>query len=193
VNDVCVFCGSSPGARPAYRAAAHALGAALARRGIGLVYGGGRVGLMGTVADAVLAHGGRAVGVIPAALVAREAAHEGLTALHVVESMHERKALMARLSQAFVALPGGLGTLEELCEVLTWSQLGLHAKPCAVLDVEGYFDPLLALLDRAVAEGFVRPEHRALLIEERDPERLLDRLARAHAPQVEKWIDERRS
>ena len=178
---ICVFCGSSAGARPAYARAARELGALLAARGIELVYGGGRVGLMGVVADATLAAGGRAIGVIPAALVDREAGHAGLTELHVVRSMHERKALMSDLSSAFVALPGGYGTLEELFEVITWAQLGLHDKPCGLLDVEGYYAPLLAQLDRAVDEGFVAPAMRALVIEERDPDALIERL-RARPP-----------
>jgi uncharacterized protein (TIGR00730 family) len=187
---VCVFCGSSSGARPAYAEAAEWMGRTLAGRGIGLVYGGGCVGLMGTVADAALAAGGEVIGVIPEALVAKEVAHTGLTELRVVRSMHERKALMAELSGAFVALPGGYGTLEEFCEVLTWAQLGLHARPCGLLNVAGYYDPLLALLDHAVAERFVRPAHRALVIEEQDPETLLDRLARHTVPKTEKWIEQ---
>lgn len=173
---VCVFCGSSPGTRPAYGATARALGTVLARRRITLVWGGGNVGLMGAVADATLAAGGRAIGVIPRALEARELAHRGATELHVVGSMHERKALMERLSDAFVALPGGFGTLDELCEILTWRQLGHHAKPMGLLDVERFFDPLVSAFDHAVREGFVRAEHRAMLAREDDPERLLDRL-----------------
>jgi hypothetical protein len=189
VKRVCVFCGSSPGARPAYRAAAEQLGAALAARGLGLVYGGARVGLMGALADAALAAGGEVVGVLPSALERYEVAHEQLTQLERVSSMHERKARMAELADAFVALPGGVGTLEETFEILTWGQLGIHAKPCALLDVEGYFAPLLALLDSAVAERFVKPEHRALLLVDDDPERLLDRLARHRPPVLEKWLD----
>ena len=180
---LCVYCGSSPGARPAYAEAAQALGSLLAHEGIGLVTGGGRVGLMGAVADAVLEAGGAAVGVIPQALFEREVGHEALTELHVVGSMHERKALMAHLSDGFVALPGGLGTLEEIAEMLTWSQLGLHPKPCGLLDVEGYFAPLVRFFDHATAERFVRPEHRAMLVVERTPEALLaafrERLANA--------------
>jgi uncharacterized protein (TIGR00730 family) len=186
---VCVFCGSNRGARPAYVAAAEALGTELARRGIGLVTGGGRVGLMGAVADAALAAGGEVIGVIPEALVAWEVAHAGLTALEVVDSMHARKARMADLSDAFVALPGGFGTLEEFCEVLTWAQLGLHTKACGLLDVEGYYDPLLALLDHAVTEGFVRPEHRALVLQAAEPAALLELLAAYHPPALHKWID----
>ncbi len=185
---VCVFCGSSHGARACYADAARALGTVLARRQIGLVYGGGCVGLMGVLADTVLAAGGEVVGVIPESMVPKELAHEGLTALHIVGSMHERKALMAELADAFVALPGGYGTFEEFCEILTWAQLGLHRKPCGLLNVDGYYDRLLALFDHAVAEQFVRPTHRSLVLEERDPERLLLRLAAYHAPALERWI-----
>ena len=186
---LCVFCGSSPGARPSYRGAAERLGAAVAARGLDLVYGGAHVGLMGAVADAALAAGGRVIGVLPRALATKELAHRGVTELLVVDSMHERKAEMAERSDAFVALPGGIGTLEEWFEVLTWSQLGFHAKPCALLDVDGYFAPLLALLDRAVAERFVTPAHRAMVLVDDDPERLLDAIAAWRAPVVEKWID----
>ncbi|MBS1106568.1 MAG: hypothetical protein H6Q91_2070 [Deltaproteobacteria bacterium] len=186
---ICVFCGSSPGARPSYRAAAERLGAAIAKRGLGLVYGGAHVGLMGAIADAALAQGGEVIGVLPRALEAREVAHRGLTELQVVDSMHERKARMAELSGAFVALPGGIGTLEETFEAWTWTQLGLHAKPCALLDVDGYYAPLQAFLDSAVAERFVRAEHRAMLLVDEDPERLLDALASWRVPVVEKWLD----
>jgi uncharacterized protein (TIGR00730 family) len=186
---VCVFCGSSTGIRTVYREAARALGIALAQRGEELVFGGGRVGLMGVLADAVLAAGGRAIGVIPEALVAKELAHRGLTELRVVDSMHQRKALMADLSDAFLALPGGFGTLEEYCEVLTWAQLGLHAKPCGLLNVAGFYDGLLELFDHAVSEQFVSGPHRLLVLVEQDPQRLLDLLAGYRAAQVEKWID----
>lgn len=169
---VCVYCGSSMGARPAYAEAARRVGEALGRRGIGLVYGGGRVGLMGVVADAVLAAGGRAVGVIPERLAGPELAHGGLTELHVVAGMHDRKALMARLASGFLALPGGIGTYEEFFEMLTWAALGYHAKPIGLLNVDGYFDPLLRLLDHAVAEGFVRPAHLGLVLVSDDPEAL---------------------
>ncbi len=185
---ICVFCGSSLGARPAYLEAARRLGEVLARRGVGLVYGGASVGLMGIVADAALAAGGEAIGVIPGALQQKEIAHGRLTKLHVVGSMHERKAKMAELSDGFVALPGGLGTLEEFAEVLTWAQLGLHRKPCGLLDVGGYYRPLIAFFDHAVAERFVRPEHRAMVLVEEDPGTLVDRLARYEAPAVPKWI-----
>ena len=176
IRRVCVYCGSRPGARPAYAQAARQLGARLAADGVGLVSGGGSVGLMGVVADAALAGGGRAVGVIPQALADREVGHHGMTDLHVVGTMHERKAMMADLADAFVALPGGLGTLEEIAEVLTWAGLGIHAKPCALLDVEGYYAPLVAWLDHAVAHGFVAAEARAALIVEADADALLDRL-----------------
>ena len=187
---VCVYCGSSPGRRSAYVAQARALGALLARRGLGLVYGGGSVGLMGAVADAALAAGGEVVGVIPRKLVEREVEHRGLSKLRVVGSMHERKQAMADLADAFVAMPGGMGTLEELAEMLTWGQLGIHAKPVGLLDVDGYWRPLELFFDHAVAEGFLRPEHRALLLGDADPARLLDRLAawRPAAPVV-KWLD----
>jgi uncharacterized protein (TIGR00730 family) len=184
-----VFCGSSRGRREAYFAAARETGAELARRGIGLVFGGGSVGLMREVADAALAGGGEVIGVIPEALVAMEVAHHGLADLRIVGSMHERKALMAELADAFVALPGGFGTLEEFCEVLTWSQLGLHAKPCGLLNVEGYYDPLLALFDHAVEERFVHPQHRGMVLRAASPGPLLDALAAYEPPVVEKWIE----
>ncbi len=185
---VCVFAGSSPGARPEYAAGARRLGAALAERGIELVYGGGSVGLMAAVADAVLERGGRVIGVIPEGLVRREVAHGGLTELRIVASMHERKALMSELSDAFVTLPGGLGTLEELFEVLTWAQLGIHAKPCGLLDVGGYYQGLVAFLEHAVEHRFVRAEHRAALLVEHEPEGLLERFSGYRPPRVEKWL-----
>lgn len=159
----CVFCGSSAGTNPVYRAAATELGTALAAAKIELVYGGGHVGLMGAVADAVLAGGGTVIGVIPRTLAEREVAHLGLTQLHVVESMHERKALMADLSDGFVALPGGFGTFEEFCEAVTWVQLGIQAKPCVLLDVNGYYEPLIAMFDRAVEDGFVNMKNRLII------------------------------
>ncbi|MCU4186065.1 TIGR00730 family Rossman fold protein [Acidiferrimicrobium sp. IK] len=186
---VCVFSGSSPGARPEYLAAAGALGGEVARRGMTLVYGGASVGLMGAVADAALAAGGRVIGVIPQVLVDREVAHGGLSELRVVASMHERKALMADLSDGFVALPGGLGTLEELAEVLTWSQLGLQHKPCGLLDVAGFWAPLLAFLDHAVEERFVRVEHRRLVLTAPEPASLLDAMAGWVPETVGKWVD----
>jgi len=188
VNRVCVFCGSNRGERPEYAGAARDLGALLAERGIGLVYGGGRVGLMGVLADAALRAGGQVIGVMPESLMAWEVGHAGVTELQVVGSMHERKARMADLADAFIALPGGFGTFEEFCEVLTWSQLGLHRKACGLLNVAGYYDPLVGLFDRAVDEGFVRREHRALVIEDQDPAALLQALARWTPPALEKWI-----
>ena len=185
---ICVFCGSSPGVRPEYAHAARAMGQALAERGIGLVYGGGRVGLMGIVADTVMQGGGQAVGVIPEALMRREVGHLALTELHVVSSMHERKALMADLADGFVALPGGFGTFEEFCEVITWSQLGIHPKPCGLLNAVGYYDALLAMFDHGVAEGFIRPQHRALVLEEANPGRLIERMRAFVPPDAEKWI-----
>jgi uncharacterized protein (TIGR00730 family) len=190
---VCVYAGSNPGARPAYARAAEGLARELAARGLGLVYGGGRVGLMGTLADAMLAAGGEAIGVMPQALFDREIGHGGLSELRVVGSMHERKAQMAELADAFVALPGGIGTLEELIEVYTWSQLGIHAKPCGVLDAGGFYASLLGLLDHMVAEGFLRPEHRGVMLSDADPARLLDRMERWAPPAVHKWIDLERS
>jgi uncharacterized protein (TIGR00730 family) len=185
---ICVFCGSSPGARPEYADAARAMGLALAERGMGLVYGGGRVGLMGIVADTLMQAGGEVVGVIPEALMRREVGHAGLTELRVVGSMHERKALMADLADGFVALPGGFGTFEEFCEVITWSQLGIHPKPCGLLNVAGYYAPLLAMFDHAAAERFIRPEHRALVLEDTDPGRLIEQMRAFTPPDTEKWI-----
>jgi uncharacterized protein (TIGR00730 family) len=189
IRRLCVFCGSSAGTRPEYATAAEGMGRLLARRGIALVYGGGRVGLMGITADAVLAAGGEVIGVIPEAMMAREVGHTGLTELHVVATMHERKALMYDLSDAFVALPGGYGTLDELCETLTWSQLGLHATPCGLLNVAGYFDALIRFFDHATDEGFVRPTHRGLATADADPETLLELLSAAPVTSQEKWLD----
>ena len=186
---VCVYAGSNPGADRAYREGAAALASLLAERDIGLVYGGGRVGLMGVLADTMLARGGEAIGVIPQALVDREVGHAGVADLRVVGSMHERKALMAELSDGFVALPGGIGTLEELFEVWTWGQLGLHEKPCGLLNVRGFYDGLAAWLDHAVAEGFLRAEHRAVLQVAATPAELLDRLSRWQPSRVGKWLD----
>lgn len=186
---ICVFTGSSAGRRPSYQSAAQQLGATLVARGFGLVYGGARVGLMGAIADEVLRRGGEVIGVIPEALVAREVAHTGLSDLRVVRSMHERKALMAELADGFIALPGGWGTLEELFEVLTWGQLGLHRKPCGLLNVEGYFDRLLDFLQQAFDEQFVRTDYAAMLAVADAPDTLLDRFATFEAPQVRKWID----
>jgi uncharacterized protein (TIGR00730 family) len=186
---VCVFAGSSSGRNPLYAKAAQELGAVLASRHIGLVYGGARVGLMGAMADAVLAGGGEVVGVIPSSLVEKEVAHTGLTDLRVVRSMHERKALMAEMADAFVALPGGWGTLDEMFEILTWAQLRLHNKPCGLLNVQGYFDRLLSFLDHTMEQGFVRREYRALLPVADSPTALLDALVVQTSPMVEKWID----
>ena len=176
---LCVYCGSNAGVRPEYRDAAVRLGGLLGARGLGLVYGGGNIGLMGILADAALQAGAEVIGVIPRALVDQEVAHDGLSDLRIVPSMHERKAMMADLSEAFAALPGGLGTLEELFEAWTWNQLGLHRKPCGVLNTAGYFDPLLAMVDHAQHEGFVKPRHRSILIVEDDPGALLERLIRS--------------
>jgi uncharacterized protein (TIGR00730 family) len=190
---LCVFCGSSNGRNPAFAEAARALGANLASRDIEVVYGGGNVGLMGVVADATLASGGRVIGVIPHALVSRELAHEGLTELHVVDSMHERKALMARLADGFIALPGGFGTLEEFCEAVTWTQLGVHAKPCGLLNVAGFYDGLLAFLEHALAQEFLRPTHRQIVVGDADPVALVDRVLAWQPPPVERWIDRTQS
>ena len=189
MNSLCVFCGSSPGASPAYAEAAAHLGRTLAGRGLNLVYGGGRVGLMGVVADAALAAGGTVTGVIPEALATRELAHAALSDLQVVGSMHERKARMSELADGFIALPGGIGTLEEWFEVWTWSQLGFQPKPCGLLNVAGYYDHLLAFLDHMTAERFLTDIHRGMVVVDDDPERLLDRLAAWQPPRVRKWID----
>ncbi|MGE0393142.1 MAG: TIGR00730 family Rossman fold protein [Vicinamibacterales bacterium] len=178
---LCVFCGSSTGARPEYTSAAVELAEAMTAAGVGLVYGGGAVGLMGVIADAVRARGGEAIGVIPRALAEREIAHRGLSELHVVASMHERKALMADLADAFIAMPGGFGTFEEFCEVVTWTQLGLHPKRCGLLNVSGYYDALLAQFDRATADGFVRPDSRGIVIASADPVTLVDAVLRPEA------------
>jgi uncharacterized protein (TIGR00730 family) len=190
---ICVYAGSNGGASPAYAAAARALGAELTARGIGLVYGGGHVGLMGEIADAVMSGGGEAIGVMPEALFDRELGHRGLSELRVVGSMHERKALMAELADGFVALPGGIGTLEELVEVMTWSQLGIHSKPCGVLDAAGFYAGLRGFLDHMVAEGFLHERHRAGLLADPEPGPLLDRLAAWEPPNVHKWLDLERS
>jgi uncharacterized protein (TIGR00730 family) len=182
---LCVFCGAQPGARPAYREAAAAFGRLLAESGIGVVYGGASIGLMAAVADAALEAGGEVIGVIPQALVDREVAHDGLSDLRIVHSMHERKALMAELSDGFVALPGGVGTLEELFEVWTWSHLGLHSKPCALLDVQGFYSGLHTFVDHMETEGFLRPGVRDMLIVEREGPRLLTALRGYRAPPVE--------
>ena len=189
ISSAAVYCGSNLGTDPAYARAAASLGRILAERGIRLVYGGGQVGLMGVVADAVLEHGGQAHGVITEALLAKEISHEGLASLQVVTTMQERKAAMAAAADAVIMLPGGFGTFEEFFEVLSWTQLGIHAKPCGVLDVAGFFAPLYALLDGAVTAGFVHPAHRDLVIPGDDPGRLLDRLAAWTPVTVSKWLD----
>ncbi|HTH18372.1 MAG TPA: TIGR00730 family Rossman fold protein [Magnetospirillum sp.] len=181
---ICVFCGSSSGTRPVYAEAARAVGRLIAESGLGLVYGGGHVGLMGEMADAALEAGGEVIGIIPEALKRMEAGHTGVTELRVVDTMHERKAMMAELSDAFIALPGGIGTLEELFEVWTWGQLGLHPKPLGFLDVAGYYDHLHTFLDHSVAEGFLKQRHRAMVAVESDPARLLARLAAYQPPET---------
>jgi uncharacterized protein (TIGR00730 family) len=188
VRRICVFCGSSPGRDPRHAAEARALARELVSRGIGVVFGGGSVGLMGVLADEVLAGGGSVTGVIPHGLAARELAHRGVADMRVVPTMHARKALMARLADGFVALPGGIGTLEELFEMVTWSQLGIHRKPVGVLNVAGYYDPLVSLLDHAVAGGFVPAQSRGLVVVDEEPARLLDRMARYEPPPGPAWI-----
>jgi uncharacterized protein (TIGR00730 family) len=190
LKSICVFCGSNFGSRPEYSNAAECLGRLFANRGITLIYGGGKVGLMGRIADAVLGAGGRVTGVIPQALILKEIGHESLTELKIVNSMHERKAVMAELADAFIAMPGGFGTLDEFCEVLTWAQLGLHHKPCGVLNVNGYYDSFLQQLDQAVSERFLRPLHRAMVLSDNDPELLLGCMMDYEAPLTGKWIDE---
>lgn len=185
---ICVYCGSNPGKSPEYIEAAHILGWELVQRGLGLVYGGAGIGVMGAVADAVLEAGGNAVGVIPHSLATREVAHSGLNELFVVESMHERKARMAELSAGFIALPGGWGTIEEIFEVLTWAQLGFHDKPCGLLNVKGYYDHPGAFLEHAMLERFVREEYRPMMMIESQPAVLLDRFASYQPPKVKKWI-----
>ncbi|MBA1190071.1 TIGR00730 family Rossman fold protein [Pseudomonas entomophila] len=189
LRSVCVFCGASTGANPLYRDAAIALGRTLAERGLTLVYGGGGVGLMGIVADAALAAGGEVIGIIPQSLKDAEVGHTGLTRLEVVDGMHARKARMAELSDAFIALPGGLGTLEELFEVWTWGQLGYHAKPLGLLDVNGFYEKLGSFLDHIVDEGFVRPQHRAMLLLGSEAGALLEGMARMETPVVPKWVE----
>lgn len=190
---ICVFCGSNPGRAPAYRAAAEQLGRTLAARGIRLIYGAGNIGLMGAVADACLAAGGEVIGVIPEALMGKEVEgrhveHRTLTRLEVVDSMHTRKARMAELSDGFIALPGGFGTFEEFCEILTWGQLGFHVKPMGLLNVQGFYDPLLAMFDRAVSDGFLRPQNRAMALASTDIDDLLARMADYQPEPVSKWL-----
>ncbi len=186
---LCVFCGSYTGRHRTYRDAAEQLGLLLVERGIELVYGGGNIGLMGVLADTVLARGGRAIGVIPESLMAKEVGHTGLTELRIVSSMHERKEMMSDLADGFIALPGGFGTIEEFCEVVTWSQLGLQSKPCGLLNVENYYAPLLELFDHAVREGFLREVNRRLVLDDEDPGCLLEKMAAFRATPVAKWIE----
>lgn len=189
MDKLCVYCGSSSGRRPEYAEGARTFARALVANDIGLVYGGASIGIMGVVADAVLAEGGTAFGIIPEDLEQKEVAHRHLTELQVVRSMHERKARMAELSDGFVALPGGLGTLEELCEVLTWAQLGFHYKPCGLLNVDGYYDKLAEFFDHTVSERFVKEKHRSMLIVENDSEKLIERFESYEPAPVKKWID----
>lgn len=188
IKTLCVFCGSSPGVDPVHADAARALGAALGAAGIDLVYGGGKVGLMGIVADAAMAAGSRAIGVIPRALADLEVAHHGLSQLHIVGSMHERKAMMADMSDGFIALSGGIGTFEELFEIWTWGQLGDHRKPVALLNIAGFYDKLIGFLDDVVTAGFLRDQHRAMLMVDSDPAALVTRMRDYRPPLVEKWI-----
>lgn len=190
MKTICVYCGSNPGLLPDYRAAARALGHEMAARGLGLVYGGASIGVMGAVADAVLEKGGRVTGVIPSGLATREVAHTGLDELIVVSSMHERKARMAELSDGFVALPGGWGTIEEMFEMLTWAQLGYHEKPCGLLNAASYYDQLFAFLEHAIAQKFVKEENRPMIMMDDSATRLLDRFEQYRAPRVRKWISE---
>jgi uncharacterized protein (TIGR00730 family) len=189
MKNICVYCGASPGRLEVYADGARALAQALVSRDLGLVYGGASIGLMGLIADRVLALGGRAVGVIPHALAQKEVAHKGLTELHITQSMHERKTVMAELSDGFIAMPGGIGTFEEIFEVWTWAQLGIHAKPCGLLNVGGYYDALTTFLDHAAAEQFLKPPHRSLLVVEAEPDVLLDRFASYQAPGIQKWLN----
>lgn len=189
LKNLCVYCGSNPGNRPDYVEGARELARELVKRDIGLVYGGASVGIMGAVADAVLAQGGRVIGIIPEGLMRKELGHRNLTELHVVSSMHERKTMMAERSDGFIALPGGAGTLEEIFETWTWAQLGMHEKPCGLLNVAGYYDLLAGFLNHALQESFMRAEHRAMLIVENDPAALLDRYADYTPPTVSKWIE----
>lgn len=190
IEKICVYCGSSPGKNPAYADAAKGLAKELCTRDIGLVFGGGAVGIMGFVADAMLADGGEVIGVIPKALAKKEVAHYGLSELHVVSSMHERKAMMADLADGFIALPGGWGTLEEIFEMLTWAQLGFHEKPCGLLNIEGYFDGLIGFLENSFEQQFVKELYRPLLMKNDQPAELLNQFSKYKAPKVRKWMDE---
>lgn len=189
MKSICVYCGSNFGERDSYLEAAQGLGVEMAKRGITLIYGGANVGLMGATADSVLAAGGKVIGVIPQAMVNKEIAHTGLSDLRVVGSMHERKSLMADLADAFIALPGGLGTLEEFCEVATWTQLGFHQKACGLLNVGGFYDGLLSFLNHATEEKFIRPEHRSIVLTGKEPVELIEKLIQFEVPKVHKWIN----
>lgn len=188
---ICVFCGSNSGSNPIYAKTAETVGAFLAKNNIELVYGGGRVGLMGKIADTVLAGGGKVIGVIPESLAIKEVAHQSTTELHVVDSMHERKALMTEFADGFIALPGGFGTFEEFCEIVTWAQLGIHRKPCALLNVGGFYDNLIAMFDHSASQNFIRPEHRELVLIENDIEKLYELMKNYRPPFVEKWLDKK--
>lgn len=186
---ICVFCGSNSGLNPVFSEAAEKVGEFFARENIELVYGGGRVGLMGKIADTVLANGGRVIGAIPESLATKEIAHQGLTELHIVNTMHERKALMAELADGFIAMPGGFGTFEEFCEIITWAQLGIHSKPCALLNINGFYDSLIDLFDHSTAQNFIRPEHRGLVLVESEIGKLYRLMKDFKPPFIEKWID----
>ncbi len=188
MKNICVYCGSNPGRLPEYRGAARLLGYEMADRGLGLIYGGASIGVMGAVADAVLERGGQAIGVIPYSLATKEVSHDGLDELIVVDSMHERKAKMAELSDGFIALPGGWGTIEEIFEMLTWAQLGFHEKPCGLLNVASYYDPLFAFLENAIEQQFVKEAYRPMIMMDEAPAALLDRFDHYRAPKVKKWI-----
>jgi uncharacterized protein (TIGR00730 family) len=187
---ICVFCGSNSGLNPVFLETAEKVGLFLAENNIELVYGGGRVGLMGKIADTVMANSGKVIGIIPRSLAEKEVAHSGLTELHIVNSMHERKALMAELSDGFIALPGGFGTFEELCEIITWAQLGIHKKPCGFLNINGFYNSLIELFDTATRENFIRTEHRGLVLIEKEIENLFDKMKAYESPVMEKWISE---
>ena len=189
IKSICVYCGSNLGARTSYVDAARTLANEMVVQEITLIYGGGNVGLMGVLADSVLAAGGEVIGVIPQALVDKEVAHRGLSDLRIVNSMHDRKALMSEIAEAFIALPGGLGTLEEFCEAATWAQLGFHRKACGILNIDGYYNGLLAMLDHATAEQFIRPEHRVIILSATEPKRLIEKLVGFVPPVLPKWID----
>ena len=188
---ICVFCGSNSGSDPIYAKTAETVGAFLAKNNIELVYGGGRVGLMGAIADTVLAGGGTVIGVIPESLAIKEVAHQNTTELHIVDSMHERKALMAEFADGFIALPGGFGTFEEFCEIVTWAQLGIHRKPCALLNVGGFYDNLIAMFDFSASQNFMRAEHRELVLIENDIEKLYELMVNYRPPFIEKWLDKK--